>query len=122
MASLEERRHREDVAEVVVDHEDLRPGDHARLIGPPAASLVPSARLAATGLGDDRLRAGCGSSRGSHGRTSGEQLGGVDRLGHVVVGAGVDAAFALAGHDLAGDGDDREVLNCSSARMARMVS
>ncbi len=36
----------------------------------------------------------------------GEELGGVDRLGNEVVGAGVEAALALARHDLAGDGDD----------------
>ena len=40
----------------------------------------------------------------------GKELGLVDRLGHVAVGPGVHAAFALAGRDLAGDGDHREVL------------
>ena len=40
----------------------------------------------------------------------------------VVVGAGVEAALALAGRRLAGDGDDRQRLNRSMSRIARMVS
>ena len=38
-----------------------------------------------------------------------EQLGRVDRLGHVAVGPGVQAALALPGRDLAGDRDHPEV-------------
>ena len=99
-AIAERRQHglqRQPLRGVVVDHQD-RDGRravvtavHRRRVAEPRA-LMPAA----------------------HGRQPrlerGEELGGVDRLGDVVVGAGVDAALALAGHDLAGDGDDRERL------------
>ena len=75
------------------------------------------ARVATTRLRDDRRERSerghaCGTRcRRRQPRLEGrEELGGVDRLRNVVVGAGIDAALALAGRHLAGDGDDRERL------------
>ena len=55
-----------------------------------------------------RTVAAAGDAGGSHGPMAARSSAVFDGLGHVVVGAGVDAALALAGHDLAGHGDDRE--------------
>ena len=113
VAALEQRRHGEDVAEVVVDHEDLQPVERCCPRG--AVDSLPSsrrdrrARRRGSSAQRSAGRAGVRGSVGQPGPQGGEQLGGVDRLGHVVVGAGVEAALALAGHRLAGDRDDRRV-------------
>ena len=85
----ERRQHRlqrEPLGGVVVDHQDRdrRPGRQVTA---------------------SRSSGQVGTQRGGHAPARvrqpwperGEELGGVDRLGHVVVGAGVDAALAFAG-------------------------
>jgi hypothetical protein len=67
--------------------------------------LSSTTRTATGASGVTARRNGGGQPR----RDGGDQLGGVDRLGDVVVGSGLDAALALARHDLSGYGDDREV-------------
>ena len=128
VAALEQRGHREDVAEVVVDDEDLQLR-RSRLSSRPLVRGDRGRCARRCGRDGERLGAGIDGAepRGGGGRQPWpqrrEELGGVDRLRDVVVGAGVDAALALAGRRLAGDGDDRQRLRTGrSARIARIVS
>ncbi len=131
-----ERRH----AHVHQDHREVlaasrrsaaRPESASTIVWPSGASIARSARrlaalssttrTAASGLTASSSPAGvgrdvhqdrrsCGRVRGQPLAEHGQQAGRVDRLGDVGGGAGVDAALALAGLDLGGDGDDRQVL------------
>ncbi len=122
---FEQRRQGEDVPEVVVDHEDLGPLDgvvrRCRRVraglrsDPPVADASPSTEAAscsAIGAPAGPATAGVGpdSDSTSHGLMAASRLGAVDGLGDVVVGAGVEAALALPGHHLAGDGDHGQRL------------
>ena len=50
-----------------------------------------------------------------------EQLFHVQRLGHVVVGAGLDAALLVVGHGLRRQRDDRQLLPLGFLRISRVA-
>ena len=67
----------------------------------------------------DRLLA---AHRCSHTRSERQQLLGVDRLGDVVGGAGLEAFLAVALHGLGRERDDRQPAEARVLRISRMVS